>query len=327
VRKYSLGILTLILLLTLAGCGGGGTGQTEAGTVEGFVYAPDKITPIIGATVTAEGTGRTTTTDVKGAYKLTGVPVGTRKIIAVKGSYRAETTVTVTKGETIKAGQLALAPIGKIGVVKGVYDDVGQVLTALGITYEVIEEPEITFASQTALAEYAVIFFACGFEFSLFDPFLEGYEDDEIGETYKVIRANLQNFVKQGGSIYASDWASVAVDVLYPDNEKIKFLGQYGREQTITASITNPEIQSLLGKNTADINFDLPGWVVIDSVAAGVTIDLRGTVETYDGRKTNIPLMVHFPDGKGNVVYTSFHNEAQVTDDMKKILDYLVFSL
>lgn len=201
----------------------GGTGQTEAGTVEGFVYAPDKITPIIGATVTAEGTGRTTTTDVKGAYKLTGVPVGTRKIIAVKGSYRAETTVTVTKGETIKAGQLALAPIGKIGVVKGVYDDVGQVLTALGITYEVIEEPEITFASQTALAEYAVIFFACGFEFSLFDPFLEGYEDDEIGETYKVIRANLQNFVKQGGSIYASDWASVAVDVLYPDNEKLSF--------------------------------------------------------------------------------------------------------
>ena len=62
-----------------------------------------------------------------------------------------KTTVTVTKGETIKAGQLALAPIGKIGVVKGVCDDVGQVLTALVITYEVIEEPEITFAKVKRL--------------------------------------------------------------------------------------------------------------------------------------------------------------------------------
>lgn len=135
----------------------------------------------------------------------------------------------------------------------------------------------------------------------------------------------MQNFVAQGGSIYASDWAGSVIEEMYP--KKIKFFGCEGEEQQINASITNPEIQALLGRKTATINFDLGAWAVIDSVAAGVTVDLRGTVETYDGRKTNIPLMVHFPDGKGNVVYTSFHNEAQVTDDMKKILDYLVFSL
>lgn len=312
-RKYFLGTLAFILLFILAGCGGGGTDQTdqETGTVQGFVYAPDESTPIIGASVTAEGAARTTTTDTQGAYTLTGVPVGTRKIIAVKGSYRAETTVTVVKDQIATAGQLALAPIGEIGVVEGVFDDIGVILTSLGITYEVITDPETTFADQTALSEFAVIFFACG----LNDSFL----DDEVN------LANLRYFVSQGGSIYASDWAYSVVEEMYPD--KVQFLGYEGIEQTITASITNPEIQSLLGKDTATICFDLGGWIVIDSVSAGVTVDLRGAIETYEEEKTDIPLMVHFSEGKGYVVYTSFHNEAQVTEDVGKILDYLVFFL
>lgn len=325
-RKILLGVLVIALLLTLAGCSGGGGGggpvDQETGTVQGLVNAPDKVTPIIGAIVTAEGTGRTTTTDAQGAYTLTNVPVGTRKIIAVKGSFRAETTVTVTKDQTTTVEQLALAPIGKIGVVEGVYDDIGDVLEALGVTYAVIEEPKTTFANQTELSEFAVIFFACGLnEKFLFDV------DFETGEfkLNEVIIGNLKNFVEQGGSIYASDWASSVIEAIYPD--KIQFLDNIGIVQTITASITNPEIRSLLDKDTATIKFDLPGWTVIDSVAAGVTVDLQGTVETYMGTKTDIPLMVHFPEGQGYVVYTSFHNEAQATEDMKKILDYLVFSL
>ena len=53
----------------------------------------------------------------------------------------------------------------------------------------------------------------------------------------EAIVANLKNFVNQGGSIYASDWASEVVEVMYPD--KIQFLGLKGEKQTITASITN----------------------------------------------------------------------------------------
>ena len=317
VRKILLGVLAFTLLLTLAGCGGGGGADPEAGTVQGYVFAPDQVTPIIGATVTAEGTGKTTTTNTQRAYTLTNVPVGTRKIIAVKGSFRAETTVTVTKGQTTTVEKLALAPIGKIGVVEGGFDDIGFVLDSLGVTYEVIEDPETTFADQTALSEYAIIFFACGLDPSFL------YETTGVN--------NLKTFVEQGGSIYASDWASSVIEEMYPN--KIQFLGLVGGEQIITASITNPEIQSLLGKNTAEICFDLGAWAVIDSVAAWVTVDLRGTVMILDltsleiVAKNNTPLMVHFSEGKGKVLYTSFHNEAQATDDMKKILDYLVFSL
>ena len=41
---------------------------------------------------------------------------------------------------------------------------------------------------------------------------------------------------------------------------------------------------------------------------------------------SNAPLMLsHTPGGK--VLYTTFHNEPQMTQDMEKILNFLVFEL
>lgn len=312
-KKFYLAII-MIMVFTLVGCGGGGGGGTTTGggTVTGSVYAPDNITPIVGATVSVQGTARSTTTNAEGKYTLTGVPTGSQTIIAIKGSYRAEISVTVTEGETVTAQQISLVPIGKIGVVEGSYDDISAILTTLGVTYEVIGDPSVTFNNSSVLSEYAVIFFECGL---LDDNFL--YVETCI--------TNLKNFVEQGGSIYASDWAYAVVEAMYPD--KIDFAGRIGSTQDITANITDSEIQALLGKNTAEICFDLSAWVAMNSVKAGVVIDLSGTVATFEGTKNNIPLMVHFSQGNGYVVYTSFHNEAQVTEDVQKILKHLAFEL
>lgn len=311
-KKFYLGII-MIIVFSLVGCGGGGGGGTTTGggTVTGSVYAPDNITPIVGASVTVRGTARSTTTNAEGKYTLTSVPAGSQTIIAIKGSYRAEISVTVTEGETVTANQISLAPIGKIGVVEGIYDDIRDVLTSLGVTYELIGDPDATFGNPSVLSEFAVIFFECGLD----DSFL----NNETNIT------NLTNFVDQGGSIYASDWANTVVEAMYPD--KIDFAGQIGNAQDITANITDSEIQALLSKNTAEVCFDLPAWVAMNSVKAGVVIDLSGTVDTDEGTKNNIPLMVHFPQGNGYVAYTSFHNEAQVTEDVQKILKHLAFEL
>lgn len=326
-RRIFLGVLIFTLLLTPAGCGGsgggggGGTGQTKTGVILGFVYAPNETTPIIGATVTVEGTGQTATTVSQGAYTLINVPAGPQKIIAVKGNYRAETTVTVTKDQTTTAEKLVLAPTGTIGVVKGEHDDIGAVLTSLEIPYEEISEPGTTFADQDKLGELKVILFASG------EDQTYSFLYSEPGVFNETIINNLRNFVAQGGSIYASDWAMSVIEALYPG--KIQSLGQQGKKQTITeAPIRNPDIQTFLGKGTANVKFNFDFWVVIESVADGVTVDLEGTVQTHDeGQKANTPLVVHFSEGKGYVVYTSFYNEATATDDMKKILNYMVLSL
>jgi hypothetical protein len=317
-KKLFLGIMLLVLAVALVGCGGGGgsnpttsptTSPTGGGTIKGLVYAPDNITPIVGASVTVQGNGKSATTDVKGAYTLAGVPAGNQKIIALKGSYRAEISVTVTEGQTVTAGGLSLAPTGKIGVVEGSYDNFRDILTSLKIKYEIVSDS--VFSNPAALSQFSVIFFECGLDESF------------IGVPANI--TNLQNFVKQGGSIYASDWASSVIEAMYPD--KISFAGTIGNEQTITANIADSEIKTMLGKSTASICFDLSSWVVIKSIATGVITDLSGTVDTTEGSKTNIPLMVHFPVDNGYVVYTSFHNEAQVTEDVKKILKHLAFEL
>ena len=53
---------------------------------------------------------------------------------------------------------------------------------------------------------------------------------------------------------------------------------------------------------------------------------MTGTIPEATGE---IPLMVsHMPyGGPGRVFFTTFHNEAQMTDDMEKILQFLVFEL
>ena len=99
-------------------------------------------------------------------------------------------------------------------------------------------------------------------------------------------------------------------------------------DQFIEAVVCDPEIQALLGKDKAIVYLDIYGWIVIDSVAPGVSVDLQGTVVFEDETtKDNVPLMVHFSHGDGFVVFTSFHNSAQVTKDTEKILKHLVFEL
>ncbi len=52
----------------------------------------------------------------------------------------------------------------------------------------------------------------------------------------------------------------------------------------------------------------------------------RGRV---DALSATIPLIISCVPGPGagRVVYTNFHNDAQATDDMLAILDYLVLTL
>jgi hypothetical protein len=125
------------------------------------------------------------------------------------------------------------------------------------------------------------------------------------------------------------------VDGAFPG--KITFLSpdpRVGEEAANSmATIVDATLASALGKTTASINFNLPGWVVIDSVAGGTTVLLTGpaTVPTaappYTVTLQGKPYAVQFAHGSGRVTYTSFHNEAQTTADMDRLLEQMLFAL
>lgn len=94
----------------------------------------------------------------------------------------------------------------------------------------------------------------------------------------------------------------------------------FGETGRVQAQILDANLQQFLGRNTLDVTFDSDGWVQIESVSAGVEVLVadRGA-----------PLMVMFtdPTSGGRVAYTAFHNTAQASADVQRILAALLFQL
>ena len=94
-----------------------------------------------------------------------------------------------------------------------------------------------------------------------------------------------------------------------------------GMAGTVQAFLEAPFLASALGSETVEVVFNLGGWVPILRHDPRVQVLARGE----DGR----PLMVLFEPspGGGRVAYTSFHNHAQATEAMNRMLAALVLRL
>jgi hypothetical protein len=290
---------------------------TNPGQVTGTVTSPNGNVPIPGATVSIASYlayTDSTTTDSTGKYTFNNVPDGNYTLTATKGNWWGQITISVEGGSVSGDTQIPFdTDASDIAVVQGSYDSVETVLDDLGVSYTFIYESDL--ANYSTISGFKIIFLNCGCDTS--------YASDSTVQT------NLQNFISGGGSLYASDWAyeyvedtwSSAID--FPADPKI------GDSQEITADVVDTALADYLGSTTVPIIFNLGSWVVMSGAGAGTTIHISGDFTTYDGPMTGEPILVSFSpatDG-GRVVYTSFHYEAQITDESKKVLEYFIFSL
>lgn len=88
----------------------------------------------------------------------------------------------------------------------------------------------------------------------------------------------------------------------------------------LQATVVHPNLRAALGRDTFDVHFDLPSWVPL-------TNHDRQRVEVLiaNGQR---PLMVRYTSNAGgNLIYTSFHNEQQASQDLQTILRALIFEL
>lgn len=304
----------------------------EVGSIHGRICAPDGTSWVSGATVSvATGSGvLQTLTDGDGWFTLDGIPVGTHDVTVTKGSFSTvlEATVVADQVTELPVEECLQQGTTRIAVITGNYDHIQTILGDLGLQYDTINginaTNSVAFLRDPAqLASYDVVFFNCGMN----DAWMA-----HEGE----ITNNLRDFVTNGGSIYASDWAYYIVEASFRDQNT--FHGddwtpgsaKVGEAGFVSANVLSPSMQQLLGSNTADLNYDLSQWAAM--VAAPLAeVLIEGTYEySEDGWSFDTrfgPLATRFDYGNGTVIYTSFHNEQQTTVDMHLLLQDIVLSL
>ena len=307
------------------------------GSIKGYVCAPNETTSIGGATVsvaTTDCNGKPVklgaVSDQTGNYEINGVPTGQVEVVIEKGSFQTSYIVNVLGGQVIDAEDVVQDQCfdegnTNIAVVTGDWDTIQNVLGALGLSYDLYdgmdnnEETIGLLSDLETMKEYDIIFFNCG-----------GDHDEILLSTdINAILSNLQAFVSQGGSVYASDWAFLYVEWPWP--QAISFVGgdmnpigpKMGAQGTMTGTVTDAQLSAHLGKKEVELNYDLGAWVVADGAGPQTQVHIEGNVSLVG----NVPLMLSHDQGLGRVLYTTFHNEPQVTGDMQNILEFLVFTL
>jgi|HubBroStandDraft_3_1064219.scaffolds.fasta_scaffold01399_5 hypothetical protein len=174
----------------------------------------------------------------------------------------------------------------KIYVTSPCYDNIGEVLSSMGVVFE---------------------------------PFRGGYDCDLLfvncGTGDHLDPASLQRFVQAGGCLYASDLTSDLIAGAFPGMFRF---GGSGEPGMVAANVVDDELRQIVGKSTT-IHFDMPSWSVLQG-CQGETLVEAARGSAYAGR----PLMVEVEVGNGAVFYTSFHNRAQVSEQEKILLQLLV---
>jgi len=317
---------------------GDGTGNLEDGDIWGQICDPSGVGWAIDAhvyvDVDVDGDGvadwrAEDWTDEAGAFELVGVPTGEHTVYVEKGSFTTDFNVLLDVGGHQLPEAECLDPESvNIAVVTGQYDAIEDILQEMNLSYDLYEG---SFGQQylqllsnpDALAEYDIVFLNCGIS------------ENWIGQSGQ-IGQSLMQYVSAGGSIYASDWAYYFVETGWPEaadfyGDDQMFSSAYvGKDGNIKANVINAEMQSALGSDIADINFDLSSWAVIESVGNAEVL-LRGDAEVWDmwgasSALQNVPLAFEIQDS-GKVIYTTFHNERQITLDMQRLLTEMVLSL
>ncbi|MEO0231926.1 MAG: hypothetical protein ABIM29_05225 [candidate division WOR-3 bacterium] len=314
------------------------TGETN---VMGYVYSYNGKYPLGGIKSYIQSSpSNYDYTNSEGYFEIKDAPSGDQVLVLESGSFKTTINVKIKKGEDnvvstknnpIKFGKETISPV-KMAVVYGDYDQIEGLLDSIG--FPKISSPDVDSTGYVFYSYYTDILYNPQ-ELSKFDILFLNCSSYEDFRQDNIAINNLKNYINSGGSLYASDWAYDAIEATFP--EYIDFYGEDTipgdakegeSEENVSSRVSDERIKEALGKEKIFINFNLGEWVIIDNVGNQTEVWVKAdSIHTYTGALFNKPLMVKFNYGSGKVIYTSFHNEAQITQDMIKILITVIYSL
>ncbi len=219
----------------------------------------------------------------------------------------------------------------RLAVTPPEFDDMGGLLDTLGHGYKYEMASFQEFLEPGALKQHDVVFLTCGgVPTSWLSDRLRDSERGSAGvyrarpETVDSLYKNLREFVRDGGTLYVSDLHFDVLVIAFPEFIDEHMVGR-GAVQTVKARVVDEGLRDQLGEEIS-LRFDKRAWRPAAFRSSKVTTYLEGEYKLVGGRRAKGPLLASFSHGKGTVIFTSFHNEAQNSDLEKLLLRYLVFT-
>ena len=197
------------------------------------------------------------------------------------------------------------------------YDDFASILDGMMWNYRLIDAEEFADPSLGVdpvnypldPKDYSVFFANCSLG-------TNGVSDGAAAAVKKWVETD-------GGSLYASDWAYSIVEKAWPDKIAFNADPKSGKAGDVTADIWDEGLAWWMNPDdppwTVDLSYDLDQWALPIVTADDVWDLLYGVAP---GETEESPLASYFDAGEGSVLFTTFHNEAQISDTQWSLLEY-----
>lgn len=285
---------------------------------------PEITTPIIDPPKKSAEPSKPSTPPIPDDMKKKKPDNGTPKkpddlIKTVKTTKQGDTTIIEKEGgglkikvvETTKKEKILKPLQSRLAVSRKHYDDMGKLLDELGEGYKYTQLDDFDLHNTKTLSKYDVVFLTCS----------------TSGNSDKQFQSALRDYVMHGGTLYASDIRYDALAGAFPEyvvNPQRR--PRNGGSGDVMAKVTDSGLRQILGP-TMKLHFNLSSWRPASFKRQKVSVLLEGQYDTGLGTYGEAPLLVKFNCGKGTVIFTSFHNEAQNSQTEMKLLKHLVFTV
>lgn len=196
------------------------------------------------------------------------VPTGNGKLNIQTGNgklFNSSMDITVVAGETLdlRSSNFILNTSSNLAFVTGTYDEIQAVITNLGYATTELTLDDI---SNNNLENINALFLNCG--------------TNEAIQLPDAFYNNLNDFITNGNSLYASDWALrlLVGNDNYAQDCTTERIGGFiademvcgvrsGAIETLTNNtILNSDLASYTGTSTIDIEYDLPSWMQLNYI-------------------------------------------------------------
>lgn len=325
--------------------------SSKDATIMGRIHTPSGIA--LGSVEVKAG-ANATKSDKNGDFILKVVP-GNYTLVMQTGAghvFKTEMNITVGVSQTVllTPAESVLKQIKNLAYIPGTWDQIQTIIIdTLGYSATAITMNDLS--NLSTLTPFAALFLNCGV--------LEMSGVSMDSTKY----ANLNSYLSNLGSIYASDFA---VECLTGDNHLRPYgsgnnLGRIGHTaesgihtlascvspkiggfiedsslctlksgaagMVANAHINDPSIVNLLGKDSIDIFYDLGGWEVVNLVDAPFNPIITDNNMGYG--PLAVSMDVDAENAGGVIYFTTFHNHPSgfYSHDVQHILQYFILNL